>query len=98
MKAGYHVELATSDYHDEKGFEESDMQNCSKIPNRPGILVTSLIQAIGFSVASPLIQRLLQKTLPVEGLTLGDEPSIKTVKNYIEVNWPETHSFQTGFF
>jgi len=95
MKAGYHVELATSDYHDEKGFEEAICKIAQKFPTGRGItcnLVDTSSSALVWQV--PLIQRLIAKTLPVEGLTLGDEPSIKTVKNYIEVIGLKHISFQ----
>lgn len=98
MKAGYHAELAGGGYHSARAFETAIVKLTQHIPGTSGItcnIIYSDPKAVQWQI--PLIQDLVRRGYPVEGLTIGaGVPSAEIVKDYIENLGLKHISFKPG--
>ncbi|KAL9614499.1 MAG: hypothetical protein Q9167_001027 [Letrouitia subvulpina] len=98
MKAGYHAELAVGGYHSANSLENAIVQLSQQIPSSRGItcnIIYANPKAVRWQI--PLIQELVRKGFPIEGLTIGaGVPSADIVKEYIETMGLKHISFKPG--
>ncbi|KAI4159531.1 MAG: hypothetical protein LQ342_006532 [Letrouitia transgressa] len=98
MKAGYHAELAVGGYHSASSLEKAIVQLSQQIPSSRGItcnIIYANPKAVRWQI--PLIQELVRKGYPIEGLTIGaGVPSAEIVKEYIETMGLKHISFKPG--
>ncbi|KAL9046344.1 MAG: hypothetical protein Q9214_000797 [Letrouitia sp. 1 TL-2023] len=98
MKAGYHAELAVGGYHSASSLENAIIQLSQQMPSSRGItcnIIYANPKAVRWQI--PLIQDLVRKGYPIEGLTIGAGiPSAEVVKEYIETMGLKHISFKPG--
>lgn len=98
MRAGYHAELAGGGYHSARAFETAIVRLSQHIPPTSGItcnIIYSDPKAVRWQI--PLIQDLVRRGYPIEGLTVGaGVPSAEVVKDYIETLGLKHISFKPG--
>ena len=98
MRAGYHAELAGGGYHSPKAFETAIVNLSQHIPLSSGItcnIIYSDPKAVQWQI--PLIQDLVRRGYPIEGLTVGaGVPSAEIAKTYIETLGLKHISFKPG--
>ncbi|KAL9640019.1 MAG: hypothetical protein Q9164_000554 [Protoblastenia rupestris] len=98
MGAGYHAELAAGGYHSASSFETAIVKLSQHIPPTCGItcnIIYANPKAVGWQI--PLIQDLVRRGYPVDGLTIGaGVPSAEIVKEYIETMGLKHISFKPG--
>lgn len=98
MRAGYHAEIAGGGYHSAKAFETAIVKLSQHIPPTSGItcnIIYSDPKAVRWQI--PLIQDLVRRGYPIEGLTIGaGVPSAEIVKDYIETLGLKHISFKPG--
>ena len=98
MRAGYHAELAGGGYHSARAFETAIVKLSQHIPPTCGItcnIIYSDPKAVQWQI--PLIQGLVRRGYPIEGLTVGaGVPSAEIVKDYIENLGLKHISFKPG--
>ena len=98
MEAGYHAELALGGYNTASSLESAIVKLSQNIPSTRGItcnIIYANPRAIGWQV--PLIQDLVRRGYPIEGLTIGaGVPSDDVVKEYIETMGLKHICFKPG--
>ncbi|KAJ2995622.1 hypothetical protein NUW58_g1224 [Xylaria curta] len=98
MNAGYHVELAGGGFFDEPSMSVAIEKLAGSIPAGRGITINLIYanpKALGFQI--PLIRRLINQGMPVEGLTIGAGiPSADVAAEYIETLGIKHISFKPG--
>ena len=98
MRAGYHAELAAGGYNSANSFENAIVNLSHNIPSTCGItcnIIYANPKAVGWQI--PLIQDLVRRGFPIEGLTIGaGVPSTEIVKEYIESMGLKHLSFKPG--
>ena len=98
MRAGYHAEIAGGGYHSAKAFERAIVKLSQHIPPTSGItcnIIYSDPKAVQWQI--PLIQDLVRRGYPIEGLTVGAGiPSAEVAKDYIETLGLKHVSFKPG--
>ncbi|PVI03116.1 beta subunit of fatty acid synthase [Periconia macrospinosa] len=97
-KAGYHVELAGGGYHNAPDMEAAIRKIANSIPPEASITCNLLYvspRAMAWQI--PLIRRLVQEGLPIDGLTIGaGVPSLDKAKEYVETLGLRHISFKPG--
>ncbi|EIT75554.1 enoyl reductase domain of FAS1 [Aspergillus oryzae 100-8] len=86
MQAGYHVELAGGGYFDAAGMTTAIEKLAAHVPPGRGI-TCNLIYASPHSIAFqiPLIRSIIQRGIPIDGLTIGaGVPSQDVVNEWIQ--------------
>ncbi|OGM42218.1 putative fatty acid synthase subunit beta [Aspergillus bombycis] len=86
MQAGYHVELAGGGYFDAAGMTAAIEKLAVHVPPGRGI-TCNLIYASPHSIAFqiPLIRNMIQRGIPIDGLTIGaGVPSLDVVNEWIQ--------------
>ena len=98
MRAGYHAEIAGGGYHSATAFETAIVKLSQHIPPTSGItcnIIYSDPKAVQWQI--PLIEDLVRKGYPIEGLTIGaGVPSAEIAKDYIETLGLKHISFKPG--
>ena len=98
MRAGYHAELAAGGYNSPSSFENAIVHLSHNIHSTSGItcnIIYANPKAVGWQI--PLIQDLVRRGYPIEGLTIGaGVPSAEIVKEYIESIGLKHLSFKPG--
>ncbi|KAE8380399.1 acyl transferase domain-containing protein [Aspergillus bertholletiae] len=86
MQAGYHIELAGGGYFDAAGMTAAIEKLAVHVPPGRGI-TCNLIYASPHSIAFqiPLIRQMIQRGVPIDGLTIGaGVPSLDVVNEWIQ--------------
>ena len=98
MRAGYHAELALGGYNSVSALEHAVVKLSQHIPPTAGItcnIIYASPKAVKWQI--PLIQDLVKKGYPIDGLTIGaGVPSADIVKDYIETMGLRHISFKPG--
>lgn len=96
--AGYHVELAGGGYHDPLDMEAAIRKIANNIPPESSITCNLLyVSPKSMAWQIPLIRRLVQEGLPIDGLTIGaGVPSLDKAKEYVETLGLRHISFKPG--
>jgi fatty acid synthase subunit beta len=98
MNAGYHVELAGGGYFDAASMATAIEKLAASIPAGRGITLNLIYvspKAMAFQI--PLIRRLVEQGIPIEGLTIGAGiPSPEVAAEYIQTLGIKHISFKPG--
>ena len=98
MRAGYHAEIAGGGYHSAQALKTAIVKLSQHIPLTSGItcnIIYSDPKAVRWQI--PLIEDLVRRGYPIEGLTVGaGVPSMETANDYIENLGLKHISFKPG--
>jgi len=98
INSGYHIELAGGGYHNEAGMAEALEKIATNIQPGRGITVNVLyVSPRALSWQIPLIRKLCDTGMPIDGLTVGaGVPSLEVATEYIETIELKHISFKPG--